>query len=138
MTDGSRAQPQSDAQVTDRGLDAANSSAERATAAVKAIGVNATRANLARVAELDAAMGAIGDRRLDENQREAARMAAHRMIGSAGTFGFPRASELSRHLERFFSHASRHDAVRVRQAQQWLQALHQDFAAGPQHDDDEP
>jgi HPt (histidine-containing phosphotransfer) domain-containing protein len=71
-------------------------------AVLAALAVSARRANLARSAVLADALEAVALGRLDEEQRAAATEAAHKLVGSAGTFGSRRASELAGSLERFF------------------------------------
>ncbi len=136
MSEGSTGLPQNPDEATGPGVDVTSSTVQ-ATAAVKIIGKRALTTNLARVAELDTAMAAIVTNRLDEEQRKAARLAAHRLAGSAGTFGFPLSSRLSRDLEEFFKDAAFHHAARLRQAQQWLRELHSDLAGEPRTDADE-
>jgi HPt (histidine-containing phosphotransfer) domain-containing protein len=67
-----------------------------------ALAVSARRANLARSAVLADALEAVARGRLDEQQRGEATEAAHKLVGSAGTFGSRRASELAASLEHFF------------------------------------
>ena len=54
---------------------------------------------LERVAVLEDAAAALAAGTLDDQLREAARSAAHKLHGSAGTYGFHRASELAGELE---------------------------------------
>lgn len=65
---------------------------------------------LARVDAIDAALadGA------DEQARDEGRRQAHMLAGSAGTFGFPRASELARELERALEADALPDAASLR------------------------
>ncbi|MEU4605359.1 diguanylate cyclase [Kribbella sp. NPDC023972] len=55
------------------------------------------------VATLEGAVGALADGTLPETQRRDAEHAAHRLAGSAGTFGFPDATVLARELEESFA-----------------------------------
>jgi diguanylate cyclase (GGDEF)-like protein len=55
-----------------------------------------------QVTEVEAAAVAALCGTLDESTRELAQRQAHKIAGSAGTFGFPRASELGRELELLF------------------------------------
>lgn len=57
----------------------------------------------ARLMVLEDAVAALIENRLSEEMRRAAEREAHRLAGSAGTFGFLRASESARQLERIFS-----------------------------------
>lgn len=54
---------------------------------------------LARVDVLDDAVAALLERRLGEPERAEAERTAHKLAGSAGTFGFDEASRLARELE---------------------------------------
>ena len=54
---------------------------------------------LERVAILEDAVAALASASLGDDEREAARAAAHKLRGSAGTYGFHRASELAGELE---------------------------------------
>lgn len=58
---------------------------------------------LARVGVLESAVAALAQHRLPDVQRRAAEREAHRLAGAAGTFGFHRASEAARRLERVFA-----------------------------------
>jgi len=55
------------------------------------------------VATLEGAVGALARGTLPESQRRAAEDAAHRLAGSAGTFGFPDAGLLAGQLEESFA-----------------------------------
>jgi len=72
---------------------------DSALAAVRAIWWRRKAEILGRVALLEDAVAALMGNALDEPQRLVARRAAHQLAGSAGTFGFPRGSELAREME---------------------------------------
>jgi diguanylate cyclase (GGDEF)-like protein len=55
------------------------------------------------VATLEGAVGVLAHGTLPESQRRDAEQAAHRLVGSAGTFGFPDATVLARELEESFA-----------------------------------
>jgi diguanylate cyclase (GGDEF)-like protein len=55
---------------------------------------------LERVELLDGVAAALGEGALAERSREEARRIAHMLVGSVGTFGFIRASEVARAIER--------------------------------------
>jgi HPt (histidine-containing phosphotransfer) domain-containing protein len=74
-----------------------------------ALAASAQRANLARSAVLAEALELVVAGRWDEEHRVAATQAAHQLIGSAGTFGSRRASELAASLERFFDRVEARD-----------------------------
>ena len=77
-------------------------------AVLRGLAVSAREANLARAAVLEAALAALDEGSLTPEQRAAAVHAAHQVVGSAGTFGRRRSSELASGLERFFRQG--HDA----------------------------
>jgi HPt (histidine-containing phosphotransfer) domain-containing protein len=71
-------------------------------AVLRGLAVSARESNLARAAVLEAALAALDAGSLAPEEREAAIHAAHQVVGSAGTFGRRRSSELAAGLERFF------------------------------------
>lgn len=83
----------------------ASSTAERTRASMREIWVSVRPVMMAGVDELDAAVVAVRDDKLDEAGREDAQRAAHKLAGSAGTFGFDLASEQARTLEAIFAGA---------------------------------
>lgn len=66
------------------------------------LAASAREANLARAAVLEDAVRAAGAGVLAAADREAAVAAAHQVVGSAGTFGRRRSSELAADLEQWF------------------------------------
>ena len=72
---------------------------DRALAAVRAIWERRKGEILGRVTLLEDAVAALMGDALGEPQRLESRRAAHQLAGSAGTFGFPRGSELAREME---------------------------------------
>lgn len=72
-------------------------------AAIAAIWTRHRAEALRRVAVLEDAVAAMLENRLSEGIRRAAERDAHRLAGSAGTFGFPRASAAARQLERILA-----------------------------------
>jgi HPt (histidine-containing phosphotransfer) domain-containing protein len=73
------------------------------SAVLRGLSVSAARANLARSAVIAEAVRAAEAGQLVEQQRAAALAAAHQVVGSAGTFGLPRASRTAARLEDFFA-----------------------------------
>ena len=59
--------------------------------------------NLAKVPDIEVAVTALVQDQLGEAARERAAFQAHKIAGSAGTFGLPLASDLARRLERLFA-----------------------------------
>ncbi|GAA2106896.1 hypothetical protein GCM10009841_26490 [Microlunatus panaciterrae] len=102
--------------------------ADRAQNALEAIAERALQTNLARVTELEDAVMATLEGRLDAEQRQSAKRAAHQLAGSAGTFGYPRSSELSERLERFFERGALVDPAELLAATSWLEALQVDLS----------
>ena len=72
---------------------------EQVLAAADAIWQRVRRTELDRVAVIESAVAALLAGRLDESERALAEREAHKIAGSAGTFGYRRASELARELE---------------------------------------
>jgi HPt (histidine-containing phosphotransfer) domain-containing protein len=96
-----------------------------------ALAASAQRANLARSAVLAEALELVAAGRWDEEHRLAATHAAHQLVGSAGTFGSRRASELAASLERFFDVADvsraavSHARTELTELRQELEGSHQ-------------
>lgn len=109
------------------------STQEQARAAVRAIGQRAKRANLDRAKVLESALEAARHGTLDEDRRTSARIAAHQLAGSAGTFGYPRTSELSSRLGAFFRQGA--DPEQLPRATKWLRELHADLGSEPYDED---
>jgi diguanylate cyclase (GGDEF)-like protein len=72
---------------------------DRLAAAVQAIWARRRPEVLVRVDVVEAAVAALLAGHLPDELRDQARREAHKLAGSAGTFGFPRASALARELE---------------------------------------
>lgn len=99
--------------------------------AVRSIGHHAHTANLARANHLAEAMTAAEAGSLAEDQRTAAVDHAHQLIGSAGTFGFPVASELAASLEGFFIAGDFDDTAVTAIAREQLRELFTVLSAEP-------
>ena len=79
-------------------------------AVLRSLAASARKANLARTAVIEEALAALEAGALDAGRRQAAESAAHQVVGSAGTFGRHRASELAADLEQWFrTGSSAHD-----------------------------
>lgn len=105
-------------------------SALRVRTAITRIGRQAQRSNTERAARLRAALDALLAGGLNEDQRAAAVEAAHQLVGSAGTFGFWRASDLAQELEHFFERAE-FEGEPVAAARRLIADLQRDLAAEP-------
>jgi HPt (histidine-containing phosphotransfer) domain-containing protein len=112
---------------------------DRLRAAVESIGDHARSVNLARAAHLDRVLADIAAGRSDEDERQRATESAHQLVGSAGTFGFPGASQLAGELERYFVEADFADPARLAVAREQVSRLRAELAAKPsyQPDDDD-
>lgn len=112
---------------------------DRLRAAVESISDHAHSVNLARAARLDQVLADMVAGEVDEGEREEATEVAHQLVGSAGTFGFPGASQLAAELEHFFVEADFTDQTRLAAAREMVRRLRAELAAGPayQPDDDE-
>jgi HPt (histidine-containing phosphotransfer) domain-containing protein len=104
---------------------------------VRSIGDHARLVNRERAALLGDALLAASRGRLDEDGRATAAQLAHQLVGSAGTFGFPGASELAGELERFFDDGGFEDERRLALARHQLGALKRELAAEPRYRPDQ-
>ena len=77
--------------------------ATRLHAAAHEIWNRSRAATLSRVDTIEHAVTSLLTGTLDERERDVARREAHRLAGTAGTFGFQRGSELARELEAAFA-----------------------------------
>ena len=73
------------------------------TAVLRGLSASALRSNLARSVVIADALQSAEAGQLSEPQRVAAVTAAHQVVGSAGTFGQPRASRAAARLEDFLA-----------------------------------
>jgi len=71
---------------------------------------SALSTNLARCLVLDSALTALEQGRCTDTVRLEAEQAAHQMVGSAGTFGFPHVSDLAGELEQLLAGSGAEDA----------------------------
>lgn len=83
----------------------------------------------ANVDEIAAAVVTLRAGRLDEEHRAAAERAAHKITGSAGSFGFHRASELARDLESLFAAGADRDLQSAARAADQVDALRRELDA---------
>jgi HPt (histidine-containing phosphotransfer) domain-containing protein len=104
---------------------------DRLRARVESISDHARSVNLARAAHLARVLTDIAAGRSDEAARQAATESAHQLVGSAGTFGFPGASQLAGELERYFVEADFTDPDRLLAAREQVARLRAELAAGP-------
>jgi hypothetical protein len=105
-----------------------------AETAFRKLQLRARATNLARVARLAGAVEAAAGGMITEEDRRSALDLAHQIVGSAGTFGYPRASGLAGQLEKFFVTGG-HDADQVRLARGWLDSLRAALEGDPEDDD---
>jgi diguanylate cyclase (GGDEF)-like protein len=90
------------------------------TAAIRAIWARRRPEVLARVDVIEDAVAALLADALGHDLREQARREAHKVAGSAGTFGYPRSSALARELERAFEPGGAELAAAARLAEHVL------------------
>jgi HPt (histidine-containing phosphotransfer) domain-containing protein len=83
--------------------------------------------NLAKLPDVEVAVRALLEDRLEEEQRAQAVLQAHKIAGSAGTFGLPDASVAARALEKLFGEASLTEAGRGPVASEHLQVLRREL-----------
>lgn len=111
----------------------APAAAGQAGAALALIAERARVANLARTRDVESALLAIaGGEALGEPEREAAERSAHKIAGSAGTFGLSRASRLARELEHFLAGRSFGDHATLLPALAALETLQSDLSVVPE------
>jgi len=80
------------------------------------------------VEQLEVALDAAAEGRLGERDRRRAAELAHQVLGSAGTFGYQRASDLAGSLEQLLRTPHLADAERYRRARATLAALRSELA----------
>ena len=105
---------------------------DRALAAVRAIWERRKDEILGRVELLEDAVAALMDHGLDEPQRLQARRAAHQLAGSAGTFGFPRGSELAREMEHMLDHGASVGVAQVPRLAELVVSLRSELEGEPE------
>jgi HPt (histidine-containing phosphotransfer) domain-containing protein len=110
---------------------------DRLRAAVESISDHARLVNLARAGHLEQVLADIAAGRADEDKRQLATESAHQLVGSAGTFGFPGASQLAGELERYFVEADFTDQARLASAREQVARLRGELAAGPAYQPDD-
>lgn len=86
---------------------------------------------LARVETLDEALAALVEARLDNELRRRAERDAHRLAGSAGTFGRHRASVLAAELEELFEGSAPIDRTAVPDALTQVESLRDELGSPP-------
>ena len=96
------------------------------------LAVSARQANLARSDVLAGALDALAEGRLEEAERAVAEQAAHQVVGSAGTFGAKRASELAASLEHYLGSDEATRAAGLTQARAELEELRRELRADHQ------
>lgn len=96
------------------------------------IGAHARSSNQHRVGELSQAVARVGRGELSALDRERAVDVAHQLVGSAGTFGWQRASALAREVELFLRQADAPDPVQLAAAMRALALVEQDLSADPE------
>lgn len=89
----------------------AGSAEDELRTAMKALWDDARPRVLERIATLEDAVAAVLAGGLEEEQREEARAAAHKLAGSLGTFGIERGTEIARGLEDAFATVPAHAQV---------------------------
>jgi diguanylate cyclase (GGDEF)-like protein len=94
-------------------------------AAVQAIWARRRPEALERVALLEEAVAALRSGALPSDLRDQARREAHKLAGSAGTFGFPRASEAARELELALESAGHADPTLL---VAWVRTIREELA----------
>lgn len=97
---------------------------------------SALRANLSRCAVLDAALTALEQGRHEATLLADAERAAHQMVGSAGTFGFLKVSELAAELGLYLNQIKAPadpaggGAADLARAREWLTQMQAELQSG--------
>jgi len=97
---------------------------------MRLIAVRALQSNQDRLVVLAEAVREAGHGGLDELKRSNAMDVAHQLVGSAGTFGYSRVSQLARQLEHFFRDPDV-DAAMVGAATEQIALMQQDLQGEP-------
>jgi len=103
----------------------------RAQGVLQLIGKQALWSNMSRVDDLERALRAAARSALADEDRLAAAAIAHQLVGSAGTFGYRRVSELARELEVFFTDSPEGSPAAAEAASQRIQTIQKSLLAGP-------
>lgn len=93
---------------------------------------------LAQVDRLEDALHAVVERRLDASAQREAERTAHQIAGAAGTFGYPRATEIAREFERMFAAPVEELPSRALTAARHLDNLRRELEAPAVDGDDVP
>jgi HPt (histidine-containing phosphotransfer) domain-containing protein len=104
---------------------------------VESIGDHARSVNRERADRLEHALGNVAAGSRDEGPRQEATEIAHQLVGSAGTFGFPGASQLAGEIERYFVEADLDDPVLLATARDQVRRLQEELSAEPDYQPDE-
>lgn len=102
----------------------------RASAGIAAVWARFREPTLARIDVIDSAAMALLDGALTNEQRLEAQREAHKLAGAAGSFGFPRSSQIARQIEEQLSLGGLTPADAVPMAEQLL-ALRADLEGAP-------
>lgn len=105
--------------------------------ALRAIFENHRESLLERVTEIEDAAAAALDGTLTEETRAETESHSHKIAGSAGMFGYTRASEIARELEYEFMEDFRTDHDLPRRIASLVVELRDAIEADPDHDEDE-
>ena len=103
--------------------------AATARIAMEGIGAQARRSNQARVSQLTAALHRSSAGELSPLECQRSMEVAHQLVGSAGTFGYQRVSELGRQLESFFAGGAQGNAAQLAAAALALVHMQEDLAS---------
>lgn len=109
----------------------------RASAGIAAVWARFREPTLGRIDVIDSAAMALLDGALTNEQRLDARREAHKLAGAAGSFGFPRSSQIARQIEERLSLGGLVPADAVPMAEQLL-ALRADLEGAPSVSEWEP
>lgn len=132
--------------LADAAADAAATASARAASAVADIWARSRETIIARIDVMEEVLAALLEDRLDEDIRRTGMSEAHKLAGAAGTFGFPRASQLARTFEMALAPGAELDVSRVPELAEVADALRRELdgppvlgsSASPAPSDDRP
>ncbi|GET44542.1 response regulator [Microseira wollei] len=110
---------------------ASSSPASSATSAITGIWKRYKETYLARIAVLEQAIAALEQSKLTEELRQSAVREAHTLVGSLGSFGFDKASHLSRQIEQTFKADTNPNPGQIEHLPQLVLALRQELERDP-------
>jgi HPt (histidine-containing phosphotransfer) domain-containing protein len=104
---------------------------EKTRAAVSALWAKYSEKIFARVAMLEGACQALQKNCLSEELRQEAKMAAHKLAGSLGTFGHAEGSKLAGEMESILEEGGSRDQAQTDRLSELAESLRKELEHGP-------